>query len=243
MADNKTFKDGGGTDYSHALQDISSVFYTKIVGAAADDAAAGGNPIMMGGKYIATPSALSADGDAGYVLLNQYRGVCVQLMDSSGNLINPVSKNEDDAHSSGDAGQPVWAVRRDTRAVGSGTDGDYSSLNVNASGELYTRTTIENISDGEYETVAASQTTQALGATGATGDWLQGVLIVPASTSPGAVAIKDGAGSAITVFAGGADSVGSLVPFFIPLGIKSAAGAWQITTGANVSCIAVGNFT
>jgi hypothetical protein len=33
------------------------------------------------------------------------------------------------------------------------------------------------------------------------------------------------------------------VPFFIPLGINSTSGAWKITTGANVSCIAVGEFT
>ena len=95
----------------------------------------------------------------------------------------------------------------------------------------------------EYETVAASQTTQALGATGATGDLLTGVLIIPATTSPGAVSIKDGAGTAITVFAGGTDSVSTLHPFFVPLGIRSGAGAWQVTTGANVSAIGVGNFT
>lgn len=96
---------------------------------------------------------------------------------------------------------------------------------------------------GEYETVAASATTQALGATGATGDYLKGVLIIPATTSPGAVAIKDGAGAAITVFTGGTDSVSNLVPFMIPLGIYSGAGAWQVTTGANVSAIGIGNFT
>ena len=95
----------------------------------------------------------------------------------------------------------------------------------------------------EYETVAASQTTQVLGATGATGDYLAGVLIIPATTSPGAVAIKDGSGAAITVFAGGTDSVLSLHPFMVPLGITSGAGAWQITTGANVSVIGIGNFT
>lgn len=95
----------------------------------------------------------------------------------------------------------------------------------------------------EYEPVAASASTQALGATGATGDLLTGVLIIPATTSPGAVQIKDGAGSAITVFAGGADSVSTLHPFFVPLGIRSGAGAWQLTTGANVSAIGVGNFS
>lgn len=95
----------------------------------------------------------------------------------------------------------------------------------------------------EYETVAASQTNQALGATGATADYLAGILIIPATTSPGAVTIKDGAGSAITIFAGGSSSVSNLVPFFVPLGIKSGAGAWQVTTGTNVSAIGVGNFT
>lgn len=96
---------------------------------------------------------------------------------------------------------------------------------------------------GEYETVAASQTDQALGATGGTGDYLASLLIIPATTAAGAVSIKDGAGSAITVFTGGTGSVSNLVPFTVPLGIFSAAGAWQVTTGANVSVIASGNFT
>ncbi len=94
----------------------------------------------------------------------------------------------------------------------------------------------------QYETVAASQTAQVLGATGAIGDYLAGLLIVPASTSPGNVIILDNAIS-ITVFAGGASSVNSLVPIFVPLGIKSVSGAWKVTTGANVSVIGVGRFT
>lgn len=101
---------------------------------------------------------------------------------------------------------------------------------------------LTDISAGEYETVAASQTAQVLGATGATGDYLAGVLVVPASTSPGNVIILDNATS-ITVFTGGASSVSNLVPFLIPLGIKSVSGAWKVTTGANVSCIGIGNFT
>lgn len=95
----------------------------------------------------------------------------------------------------------------------------------------------------KYETVAASQTDQALGTTGATGDFLAGVLIVPATTSPGAVSVKDGAGSAITIFAGGASSVSNLVPFFVPVGARSAGGAWSVTTGTNVSAIGVGDFS
>lgn len=98
-----------------------------------------------------------------------------------------------------------------------------------------------NFGIGEYETVAASQTAQVLGATGAIGDYISGVLVVPASTSPGAIALLDGATS-ITVFTGGATSVSNLVPFFIPLGMISVSGAWKLTTGANISCIAIGNF-
>lgn len=93
-----------------------------------------------------------------------------------------------------------------------------------------------------YETVAASQTAQALGATGATGDLIWGVLVIPATTSPGNVLLLDNATS-ITVFTGGASSVSNLVPFLIPLQMFSVSGAWKITTGANVSCIGIGVFT
>ena len=94
-----------------------------------------------------------------------------------------------------------------------------------------------------YETVAASQTDQVLGAVGRTEDVLVRLIIVPATTSPGAVQIKDGAGSAITVFTGGASSVADLKPIVIEIGAKSAAGAWKVTTGANVSVIAVGKLS
>ena len=94
----------------------------------------------------------------------------------------------------------------------------------------------------EYETVAASQTAQVLGATGGSGDYIAGVLVVPATTSPGAVTLLDNATS-ITIFTGGASSVSNLVPFYIALGANSVSGAWKLTTGANVSCIAFGDFT
>lgn len=94
----------------------------------------------------------------------------------------------------------------------------------------------------DYETVAASQTAQVAGAAGAAGDFLAGVLIIPATTSPGSVAVLDD-DTSITVFAGGALSVSNLVPFFVPIGAKSVSGPWKVTTGANVSAVAVGSFT
>lgn len=93
-----------------------------------------------------------------------------------------------------------------------------------------------------YETVAASQTAQALGAAGAKGDYLAQIVIIPATTSPGAVSILDDATS-ISVFAGGASSVTELKPIVVTLGLTSKNGAWKITTGANVSVIACGQFT
>ena len=96
-------------------------------------------------------------------------------------------------------------------------------------------------SGAEYETVAASQTAQALGATGATGDYISRVIITPATTAPGVVTLLDNATS-IPLWIGG--TVGAdLTPIVIELGMVSVSGAWKITTGANVTVIAVGSFT
>ena len=95
----------------------------------------------------------------------------------------------------------------------------------------------------QYETVSASSTAQVMGGTGAIGDYLAGVLIIPATAAAGAVSILDNATS-ITIFAGGGTTaLPSLVPFLVPLGIKSVSGAWKITTGTNVSDIGIGQFT
>ena len=104
---------------------------------------------------------------------------------------------------------------------------------------------LTHLPGSEYETVAASQSNQILGATGAVSDLLNGILVIPATTSPGAITINDSASPdvQITVFTGGAASVSNLVPFFIPLGVRSVTGPWRVTTGSNVSCIAVGDFT
>jgi hypothetical protein len=93
-----------------------------------------------------------------------------------------------------------------------------------------------------YETVAASQTAQVLGPTGAAGDYIKRIVIVPATTSPGNVLLLDDATS-ITIFAGGASSVNELRPIVVDLEMFSVSGAWKLTTGANVSAICSGIFT
>lgn len=94
-----------------------------------------------------------------------------------------------------------------------------------------------------YEAIAASQSNVVLGAVGAAGDYLDTITIVPATTSPGAVTIADGSGSAITIFTGGATSVADLKPFALHVKFKSGAGAIKVTTGANVSVLCTGSFT
>ena len=94
-----------------------------------------------------------------------------------------------------------------------------------------------------YKACPASATT-TMGATGATGDYLDGVLIVPSIAAPGAVQIQDGAGTAMTVFAGGGTvALPTLAPFYVPIGAVSAAGAWKVITLAGCTAIGIGNFT
>lgn len=84
--------------------------------------------------------------------------------------------------------------------------------------------------------------TTNLGADPDAGDQLVGLLVVPATLSPGAITINDGS-TDITVFTGGADSVATLVPFFIPWNSKAVNAGWSVTTGANVSAVAFGRFS
>lgn len=49
--------------------------------------------------------------------------------------------DEDSAHTSGDKGSHVLAVRQDTLAASTDTDGDYASFKVNDLGELYVKDT------------------------------------------------------------------------------------------------------
>jgi len=89
-----------------------------------------------------------------------------------------------------------------------------------------------------YETVAPSQTAQALGVTGAKGDILTNLIITVSATATSTVALLDGATSY------------SLVAANTPIGVymlnfdaQSVSGAWKITTGAGASVFATGQFT
>jgi hypothetical protein len=93
-----------------------------------------------------------------------------------------------------------------------------------------------------YEACPAGAAT-VLGSSGAIGDYLESVIIVPGTTSPGSVSIKDGAGAAVTLFTGGASSLADLKPFTVRVGIRATGAGWTVTTGANVTALGTGLFT
>ena len=91
-----------------------------------------------------------------------------------------------------------------------------------------------------YETVAASQTAQVLGGTGATGDYLHRLIISIVTAATGDVTVKDGSTSIVIVTGAATLPLGI---FSVEMNMRSANGAWAITTGAGVTVIAVGKFS
>jgi hypothetical protein len=91
---------------------------------------------------------------------------------------------------------------------------------------------------GQYFLTPASSEDVNIGATGATGDYLEGFTVIPATATPGAVSIADGANDIYVIPAG--TTIGS---YYIPVRAYSKSGAWNVTTGTSVSVVAVGKFT
>jgi len=156
--------------------------------------------------------------------------------DTAGNLLVSLASEA--------GGAPVTVADGADVTLGAKADAADSTA---ASGSLIALTKgLQRPLNQTYVAVAASTAKEVLGATGAVGDTLTGVLVTPATTSPGAIGIYDGNGAEIVVFTGGATSVADLKPFFIPIGARAKAATtpgWYIVTGANVSAVAIGNFT
>lgn len=100
------------------------------------------------------------------------------------------------------------------------------------------RNNLVNLAGLEYETVAASQTAQVLGATGGTGDLLVRLVISVATAATSTVTLLDGSTSIVIAAANTPIGV-----YTVELNAYSVTGAWKITTGAGATVIAVGNFT
>jgi hypothetical protein len=92
----------------------------------------------------------------------------------------------------------------------------------------------------QFETVAASQTGQVMGGTGAKGDYLHRVIISVITVATATVTIIDGATS-IVILTGAAGLTAGV--YSVELNMASASGAWSITTGAGCTVIGVGVFS
>ena len=114
-----------------------------------------------------------------------------------------------------------------------------STLATTLAGEDVANGVLRVESPFDYETVAASQTDQVLGTTGAAGDLLHAVHCVWTAAPAAVTSIKDGTGSAINVFEVKA-AAGSQT---IVLDLVSADGGWKMTTSTNMTCIGIGRFS
>jgi len=91
----------------------------------------------------------------------------------------------------------------------------------------------------QYEAVAANQSAQVLGGTGATGDHLHNIVInVTTSGAGGTVTLLDGSTSTVIVPA--STPVGC---YWMSFDVLSTTGPWKVTTGTGASVIATGIFS
>jgi hypothetical protein len=92
----------------------------------------------------------------------------------------------------------------------------------------------------QYETVAASQTAQVLGGSGAAGDYLHRLIVTVNTAATSTVTLTDGVTAIPIVPANVGSGVGVLS---IELNMASLTSGWKVTTGAGVTVVAVGQFS
>lgn len=109
------------------------------------DAAFGGEGLPIAGvRQDADTSPVDADGDAHPFVFDDAGQLKVRA-----NVVASVEPSdaeyaEDSAHTSGDVGLHMLAVRQDTLASSTSADGDYASFKVDDLGQLYTRTDLQS---------------------------------------------------------------------------------------------------
>jgi len=94
----------------------------------------------------------------------------------------------------------------------------------------------------KYETVAASQSAQALGAAGKTGDIIERLVVTVATSATGTVDLLDNAGGTLVTIPITAANT-PIGVYSVELNAKSTSGGWKVTTGAGATVLAVGRFT
>jgi hypothetical protein len=91
-----------------------------------------------------------------------------------------------------------------------------------------------------YKGCSASTTTQ-LGATGAIGDYIEGINCIVTTPATSQVQLQDGVSGAFIVFPN--NPGGGICTYPVPLGYKAVGAGWKVICGAGVTVIASGTFT
>ena len=137
-------------DYSPLQVDADGALYVSISGetidldvegVAAQDAVVSGNPLQIAFESAtvdgsALPNAVNAEGDVVRPKASIQGVAYASLVNADGSKAGFLA--EDAAHVSEDLGVQVLAVRNDVLASLSGTDGDYSPIQVDADGAVWT---------------------------------------------------------------------------------------------------------
>jgi len=135
MADNVAFTPGSGA--TGATDDIGGVHYPRVKLALGADGTAVDAVAGAGASGTGVQRVTLATDSPGVTTLGQATAAnSLPVVLASNDTLVTAVKAEDAAHTTADTGIPALAVRRDAKAVGSGTDGDYSTLNVTADGDL-----------------------------------------------------------------------------------------------------------
>ena len=113
--------------------------YTEL-GQAEDSAHTSGDlgAMALAVRQDTAGSLVDTDGD--YAPL-QVDSTGALRVNATVNVDSNSDKDEDSAHSSGDTGEFVLAVRQDTLAASTSADGDYAAFKVDSVGSLYTKDT------------------------------------------------------------------------------------------------------
>lgn len=166
----------------------------------------------------------------------------VTLYSSGGTELTSAAAADDAPFTGGDDVQVIAGVRTDVHGTRVSLDRDIEALQMNGYGSLR----VASPSEHAIAILASQTDADVENVTGAAGDYLEKVIIVPESTSPGPVTLTDGTAVTpnfeIDIFEGGTGSVVTLHPFTVPIGAYSQDGQWRITTGAAVHVICIGNF-
>ncbi len=162
---------GTDGDYAGLVTDSTGHLYTRDAGTAtlagavyAEDLASQGADPGVQVLTVRKNSAASTSGtDGDYQPLITDTNGRLHTIDVSGVTIATAIFAEDAAHTSADKGIQILAKRTDAPAVSSGTDADYSTVNVDARGKLWVNDPMTVISVSPTVTAGAYAAGQSFG--------------------------------------------------------------------------------